>query len=194
MSLVDDWMPEPDVASRHSTTVHAGRETVYAHLLGLDFGRIPLVAALMAVRAIPALLSEPRVTWRRMRAEAGAARLPLRALLGADFTLLQEAPPEELVLGLTGRFWTPTGGLVPTARESFRDAPPAGIARATWSFRLDALTPGVTLLHTETRVRCADPATLRNFRRYWRVIAPGSGLIRRAILRAVRRRAERTAA
>jgi hypothetical protein len=48
---------------------------------------------------------------------------------------------------------------------------------------------GGCALATETRIRCADPATLRAFRRYWRLVAPGSGLIRHAILGQVRREA-----
>jgi hypothetical protein len=42
-------------------------------------------------------------------------------------------------------------------------------------------------LTTETRIRCADAATRRHFRRYWRLVGPGSGLIRHAILGQVRR-------
>jgi hypothetical protein len=48
-----------------------------------------------------------------------------------------------------------------------------------------------TLLTTETRVYATDPAARRRFARYWRVIYPGSSLIRRMWLRAIRKRAER---
>ena len=111
--------------------------------------------------------------------------------MNADFVLLEEIPPFELVIGLTGRFWTLSGGLVPTDVATFREAPPAGFARAAWNFTVQPLDSGRSRLGTETRVRCADAATTRRFRTYWRVVAPGSGLIRWAILRQVRRRAER---
>jgi hypothetical protein len=111
-------------------------------------------------------------------------------VLEQDFALLEQRPPEEIVRGITGRFWTANGGLVATDAATFRDSPPAGLARAAWSFRLEAPDPATTLLTTETRIRCADGATRASFRRYWRVIRPGSGLIRRMMLRDIRRRAE----
>jgi hypothetical protein len=40
------------------------------------------------------------------------------------------------------------------------------------------------VLSTETRVQAVDDAALRAFRRYWRVVGPFSGLIRRRWLRA----------
>ena len=50
---------------------------------------------------------------------------------------------------------------------------------------------GGTLLTTETRIRGTDDSATRTFRRYWRVVMPGSAAIRRAWLRAIRKRAER---
>ena len=50
-----------------------------------------------------------------------------------------------------------------------------------------------TLLSTETRVWAPDPQTRRKFAFYWRVISMGSGWIRVLWLRAVKRRAERSA-
>jgi hypothetical protein len=75
-----------------------------------------------------------------------------------------------------------------------RDPVPAGVARAGWNFALNETEPGRTLLTTETRVACGDPATRRRFRIYWLFIRPGSGLIRRLMLRSIKRAAERPAA
>ena len=60
------------------------------------------------------------------------------------------------------------------------------------SFELEALGDG-TRLSTETRVQPTDIAAARAFRPYWWAIRAGSGLIRRDMLHAVRRRAERDA-
>jgi hypothetical protein len=49
---------------------------------------------------------------------------------------------------------------------------------------------GWTRLTTETRVYATDASSRRRFAGYWRVIYPGSALIRRMWLRAVRERAE----
>lgn len=191
MLLLDTWMPDPDVAVAYSIEVAASPPVVYDALLSTDFHRHPLVALLMGLRMLPAAIAAPGATWARIRAARAPSALPLRALLNRDFVLLQEVPGEELVLGLTGRFWAPSGGLAPTDPASFRDSPPPGMARGAWSFRLEPIKHGATRLLTETRVRCSDPRTLKQFQRYWRLVAPGSGLLRWAILRQVRARAER---
>jgi len=49
---------------------------------------------------------------------------------------------------------------------------------------------GGSLLSTETRVFATDAVARRRFAVYWRVIYPGSALIRRMWLRAIRLRAE----
>jgi hypothetical protein len=192
-SRLDAWMPHPDVAAAYATTVAAPVDRVYDALLATDFSRNPIVALLMGLRMIPAFVLAPRTAWRRLRHPRPSRTGRLKALLSADFVLLEEAPTSELVLGLTGRFWTPSGGLVATDPATFRDLPPTGLARAAWNFRLDPIGDGHTRLSTETRVRCGDARTARRFRAYWRLVAPGSGLIRRVILRQVRRRAERAA-
>jgi hypothetical protein len=191
ISALDSWMPVSDMTAEYATTVAAPIERVYEALLATDFSRHPVVALLMGVRAVPALLADPVAAWRRYRAPRVRRTGRLKALLNADFVLLEEIPPLELVLGLTGRFWTLSGGLVPTDAATFRQPPSPGLARAAWNFRLQPLDGGRTRLSTETRVRCADATTARRFRAYWRIVAPGSGLIRWAILRQVRRRAER---
>jgi hypothetical protein len=42
-------------------------------------------------------------------------------------------------------------------------------------------------------VACTDPASARRFARYWWLIRPASGAIRRSWLSAIKRRAERHA-
>jgi hypothetical protein len=67
--------------------------------------------------------------------------------------------------------------------------PPPGQALAGWNFTIRPSHEGWVELRTETRVWCA-PDARRAFRLYWLVVRPGSGLIRRAMLGAIRRRAE----
>jgi hypothetical protein len=194
MSLLDCWMPEYDVAARYDIAVHAPAALVYDALLQTEFGRLPVVRLLMFLRAIPALLFSPRATIARIRQSRRGASLRLKSVLSDDFALLEEHHGVEIVMGLTGRFWSPSGGLLRTDPAVFRTLPPAGNARAAWNFEVIPITPTESQLATETRVRCSDAATTRQFRRYWTLVAPGSGLIRWAILRQVRREAERAAA
>jgi hypothetical protein len=91
-------------------------------------------------------------------------------------TVVEDAPGEGIVLSVTGQFWRSRGrGPEPpaTAVVEFRSAPGK--------------------LSTETRVHILDPVSRRKFERYWRLVRPFSGLIRVAILRAAKRRAEEAA-
>ncbi|MEO8634041.1 MAG: hypothetical protein ABI587_02080 [Gemmatimonadales bacterium] len=188
MTLLDAWMPMYDVSARYAVRIGAPPAQVYATLLATDFSRPWLVRGLMGARLLPALLRSPRATWRRMVRPEGIARASLVDLTHSDFVLLEAAPPQEIVLGITGRFWTLAAVIEPTPAERFREALPIGLAQAAWNFEVVA-TPDGAVLSTETRVRCADPATRRQFLRYWRLVAPGSGLIRHAILGQVQREA-----
>jgi hypothetical protein len=102
---------------------------------------------------------------------------------------LAEAPGDR-VLGLVGRPWKPNGQLVPVAgADDFAAFDRPGWVRAAIDFRV-APARGGTRLETETRIAATDAGARRRFTWYWRVVRPGSALIRRDILRAIRRRAE----
>lgn len=60
-----------------------------------------------------------------------------------------------------------------------------GYAKMAINWRLEGTT-----LSTETRVFLTDEASRRAFRRYWLLIRPFSGSIRRVSLRAIKRRAQ----
>jgi hypothetical protein len=60
---------------------------------------------------------------------------------------------------------------------------------ATMNFRLDEIAPDRFRVSTKTYVTANDPAARRSFAAYWRVIYPGSSLIRYSWLRAIRARA-----
>jgi hypothetical protein len=90
-------------------------------------------------------------------------------------TVLDRAPGEGVVLGIEGRFWGLRGG----------GEEPAATAVVDFRARDGALT-------TETRVH-VPAESRRRFARYWRVVRPFSGITRKQVLRAAKRRAERTA-
>ena len=74
--------------------------------------------------------------------------------------------------------------------EAFRDLEAPGYAKASMNFAVRALGDGTSLLTTETRVAATDDATRHRFAAYWRLIYPGSALIRVNWLAAIARRAE----
>lgn len=174
--LLDEIIPEYDVASRHRTVIAASPPTVYRVARNADLGRGWVVRLLMGARMAPGLAV----------AALGGHRLAVRA---ARFTLMDERPGEEFVLGIMGRFWRLTGNVVPATAEQLRQLPEPGLAQGFWNFRVDPHGEG-TMLSTETRVRCGDDASRTRFLSYWRVIRPASGMIRKSMLRQLRRSAE----
>jgi hypothetical protein len=180
--LIDDYMPEPQFAERHALRVAAPPERAWQAVRALDMGGSPVIRGLFALRSLPAFLAGKR---RR----GPALGTTMDGLLRSGFVLLAEQAPREIVLGLVGRFWTPTGGLTRVEEPEFRGFDRPGMTVAAWNFTI-LPAEGGSLIATETRVRCTDAASLRSFRRYWRVVRPFSGLIRKEGLRAIRRAAE----
>ncbi|HEX2092193.1 MAG TPA: hypothetical protein VHG28_07305, partial [Longimicrobiaceae bacterium] len=84
---------------------------------------------------------------------------------------------------------TLSGGIVRVGAEEWRAWERPGYARAAWNFTVAPNADGTVHLATETRVRCTDAASRRRFLRYWRVVGPFSGWIRREMLQAVRKAA-----
>jgi hypothetical protein len=75
-----------------------------------------------------------------------------------------------------------------TPRVFQTDLPP-GFALATMNFLVTPDGSGGSLVSTETRVFANSASARRQFAAYWRIIYPGSAIIRRMWLRAIERRA-----
>jgi hypothetical protein len=189
-ALIDDYMPSFDAVERHVVVVRAPPAEVYATLRTVDFSDSAVIRTLLALRALPGRLAGTRTGGAPPEARPRARpALTLDTVLRSGFVVLAEAPGRELLLGVAGRFWTPTGSRFATDGERFRGPMPPGTARAAWNFTVHA-DPRGTRLATETRVQCADRASRRRFRAYWLLVRPFSGLIRRRMLAAIRRAAE----
>jgi hypothetical protein len=192
--LLDELMPQYHIAERHLALVRAAPSLVYAALRETDLAGGPVTRLLLTLRALPAaiiaLVRSPRAALAEWRERRPHRAVRLADFERAGFRIVSERAPEELLIGLLGRFWTLRGALCgDVSVETFRIGPPAGQALAGWSFSVRAGPGGLTELRTETRVWCA-PDAWPKFRLYWFVVRPGSGLVRRSMLRAIRRQAE----
>ncbi len=187
MTLLDEWMPSYDVAARYSIDVDADTGRAYEVARTTHLGGPWLVKVLMGLRAIPAVAE--RLLPRGRRGSLGRHNHS-RQVGGIPFTALADEPGREFLAGLAGQFWKPVGGIIVSTPETFKAPPVPGLAHALWNFHVEA-RPGGCRVSTETRVRCADDETRRQFMRYWRVIRVGSGLMRWSMLRQIRRQAER---
>jgi hypothetical protein len=178
---IEEWLPRYGFSASYSILVHASNEKTYVALRGAKFSALLLVRVLMRMRGYDvsrATIPESNA-WPNER---------------SPFLELAAIPPHEVVLGITGRFWTPDGGIVRGLTPAqFVDFHREGYAKAVWNFSL-APTYGGTQLRTESRVQTFGRSATLKFRAYWLLVGPFSGLIRRAMLREVRRLAEQTAA
>lgn len=184
-SEIDRLMPEWHFSEFHETHVAAPPDRVWAAVKEVRGGEIRFLPFLTGLRS----LNISRMLGRDV--PPPAAQLPiLQVALRGGFVLLAEESPREIVLGTCGAFWW-GGGRCPEVdgREPFLSFSQPGYAKATINY-LVAPAPGGSRLTTETRVVATDPGALRRFSAYWRFIYPGSALIRRSWLAAVRRRAE----
>jgi MobA-like NTP transferase protein len=174
-TLLDEFMPQFDVRASYATNVRAPAAVVYRAALETNLADSFIARTLMFMRSLGA----------RSTGTFRIGELPLRG----QFFELGRDPPREVVAGVVGRFWALTGNVCESDRESFRQPQAPGTAKAVWNFRVEE-TPTGARLSTETRVLCADAESRRQFRRYWTLVGPFSGLIRMDALRLIRNHAQ----
>ena len=177
---LDEFVPVWQFSERHTISVAASPERVFD--------------AIKRVRASDIALFKT-LTWIRR----GGRRLPESILNASDtaslldvatrsgFIYLINDPPRELVVGTM--VMGPRGSRGTLTPESFKASLPPGYALAAMNFVVRPEGPNASIVSTETRVFANSPESRRRFARYWRLIYPGSAIIRRMWLRAIRKRA-----
>src|SRR5574341_2476035 len=145
-TLLDVYLPTFDTAAAYSLDIPAPPDAVYQALRRADLGRSLVVKALFLIRGLG--VARGPLTLERMRREG--------------FVLLDEDPPREVVLGVVGRFWTPSGGRVTIPAADFHAFARPGCAKAVLNFLVAARAGGGSLLSTETRVQCIDAEARRS--------------------------------
>ena len=185
--LLDNFLPDYEFSEVHTITVNASPERVFGALRELTTADLsPLIYLMLALRGLPARLLGKRTS---MSLTHGPF---LERLHKGGFIPLAEEPGREIVFGLVGQFWTPTGGLEPGISDAatFLKFDHPAFARAATNLVVCVDERGGTRCTTETRVHAPEPATRRKLALYWRIILPGSALIRMLWLRAIKRKAE----
>jgi hypothetical protein len=162
MAAIDRFLPEWDVNEVHH----------------VDLGCAP-ERALEAMLALPAAPDRTTRFLFRLRGLPGRVPTLGDAMRSRGFSVLARTPTE-VVAGAAGRPWLRRGDLRP-----FDEAGPRTVRMAI-DVRAEPAPCGCRL-STETRVRATDDHARRRFRRYWWVVRPLSGLVRRRWLAAVER-------
>jgi hypothetical protein len=181
---IDDFLPAYEFYEVHETEVAATPEQVGRAVREVSFADMPVAVALMRVRAMAAgHFSAPPIS-----------RIPLLEIFarpGSNFLPLDASCPGEYVGGMAGRPWAararPSGVKTPAQFLAFQ-AP--GNVKVAFNMRWSPAGAGRTRVTTETRIKAIDDEARRTFARYWRVIYPGSAIIRRVWLDAIVARAE----
>jgi len=181
---LDRAMPDWQFSERHSTTIRATPERVYQAIKAVPANDILFFRTLIWIRRFgrplpPGILNAPE-------------NEPLLVLATrTSFATLADGPREILVGTVVV---APRGAArsvrLPTADEFLALRARDGLALATMNFAITPAADGACDVTTETRVLGTDPGTARRFGAYWRVIYPGSSLIRYMWLRAIKIRAE----
>src|SRR5581483_5940342 len=199
--LADEFLPVYDVSDEVATVVVADRQTTWDALMDVDLIEVgrqrPLVALLGAVRVLPDLV------WQRLHGEhppAAPERLTLRdttklPMSGGGWVLLGERPPEEIALGLVGKFWRPVIEFAQVDATAFKDWAEPGFAKTIYALGTRRVDDKRTLLWAMMRTATTDEHAHAWFRRYW-TVGGGSGahVLVNGLLDVVREDAERRAA
>jgi hypothetical protein len=112
----------------------------------------------------------------------------LQIATSSGFLLLADEPGRELVLGAV--VWSTPHAPDPQTPWEFLALHGERLVIATINLHLETTGRDSIRLTTETRVHATDSATRRQFAAYWRMIYPGSAILRREWLRAVKHRSE----
>jgi hypothetical protein len=177
---LDGVMPEYQFSEIHSVRVHARPEQVMHATRQSTFGDMTSLAALLKLRA--AAIRAP--------APSGGDLQDKRVLdaFSASGYLL-DASDHEIVLFGAVNIREQRRPDVHTAQQ-FVDYRERGSVKMAFDFRAEESGDGWSVVSTETRVMAHGDATRSGMGRYWRLIVPGSGLLRRQWLEGIKRRAE----
>ena len=182
--LIDDFAPGYHFREVHTIDVHAAPDRIDRAIREVSADEIALFRTFTWIRRFGQ--SGPESI---MNAPAQQPILDVATKTG--FLLLADRPAKEIVIGAV--VVAPPGAKRPetfTPADYQRLTRP-GFALATMNFRIEPIDAKTSTLMTETRVFATDGVSLRRFTPYWRVIFPGSAILRITWLRAIKSRAER---
>ena len=190
---LDGFIPAWQFSEFHSVRIAASKEKVYTAIKQVTPDEILFFRTLIWIRRFgrpgPEGILNP------------SPHTPLlETATRTTFIVLAEERNREIVVGTlvaAPRGWRSSNQPSPEGFKSLFVSGQPGFALAAMNFRLEDCAPQnaspCTRLTTETRVFATDAGTRLRFARYWRVIYPGSSLIRKMWLRAVRKRVENAA-
>ncbi len=187
MMLLNKFMPVYQFNETHRMVIQASPERIFKSLYELTPTDIWLFQVLFGIRLLPAHLIGQGET---LFADTQPV---LTQMLKAGFIVLAKETNREIVLGAIGQFWKPLGSESPKIANvsEFLAFDHPDYAKAMMNFYVEQPSEESDVkVSTETRIYVPYPTTRKKFAAYWRLIYPGSALIRIMWLEALKRRAE----
>jgi len=179
--VIDELAPEYTFNEYHERIINASPETIKATFCNTGVGDIPIVHLLLKIRGI-ADEKVPSDIASNTTADNGILRTP-------DFDWFVVDSVECITYMLINASGKTPPPVLPTL-EAFNVFNEPGFIKTTVNFRFVPLANGQTLVSTETRNYSQISSDNQRFARYWRIIYPGSALIRRVWLDTLAKKAE----
>ena len=178
-TVLDDSMPEYQFFERHSARIHARPELVMQAIRQSTFGDMKSLATLLKIRGAA------------LRIHDTGGLLPDKRILDAFSAsgYLSGGSEHEIVMFGGWNVRANRRLEVHTVQE-FADYREQGAVKMAYDFNVEDAGGGWSTLTAETRVAALDDLTRRGMGRYWRLIVPGSGLLRLQWLEGIKKRAE----
>jgi hypothetical protein len=180
--LLDRYVPDWEVVEHHEIVVDTPAQLTYAAARRLDFESEPVVRAIFRLRQLVMRSTET--------VDTGSRELVAR-MIRLGWAILVELPGRAVVMGAVTQPWRRSPVFQPLSASEFTAFNQIGFAKIAWSIRVEPDGPHRSVASTETRVTITDPVSRARFRWYWAFLSPGILLIRRAVLRRLKREAER---
>lgn len=171
---LDDFLPQFQCSEYHQELVDIPVEELVKAAPKISMSDMPAADFLLRIRSIAAGQDyQPDPT----------PFLDIRP--GSGFLVLDDSNPNELVYGMAGRPWIEEAPPDVHTPEQFRAFNRPGHIRVAFNIRIADQGDQGVLISTETRILGNDKYAQKLFARYWRLIYPGSSIIRRVWLDAI---------
>jgi hypothetical protein len=186
MNALDRLLPTPRLLEADHVDLAAPPAQVWEAVRHEDLARSPFVRALFAVRTLPSRLAGEPVEDRGLRIDdiRSSPEHP-------GFQVFADDPPREVAVGAIGKVWKLD---IPFVHVEDADRYAAfvepGFVKVAWAIRVAPRGERDSRVEIEVRVDTTDEASWQRFRRYFRLIGPGSHFIRRTVLAELERRFE----
>jgi hypothetical protein len=183
-TALDAFVPIYQFSEKHSIEVDAPPELIFASIKGVTAREIRFFRTL---------------TWVRRFGRPGPESILnappdepiLEVAVRTGFITLADIANRELVVGIV--LVAPRGSTRKRTPSEFNALTQPGVTKGAINFLIEPHAACGCTVTTETRVVATNLSTRCAFAAYWTLIYPGSALIRRMWLRAVKRRAEAAA-